>query len=186
MSEHGEITEGGALRFVRLLPGPIKRVWAWIAEPEKRALWLAGGEIGLVPGARISFEFDHSRITPHTEDLPPEKYGGAGNTEMEGKVLECEPPHLFVFSWPGPGDITTTVTIRLAEADEGQVLLELIHDGIPSWTDLIGASAGWHVHFDIMQAHMEGRVPGPFWAAHTVSEADYEARFAGEQARFAD
>ena len=185
MSEHGEITEGGALRFVRLLPGPIERVWSFFADSEKRALWLAGGEIGQAPGAKMTFEFDHSRITPHADDLPPEKYAGSGNTVMEGKIRVYEPPHKMVFSWPGPGDEEATeVSVTLSETEGGKVRLELIHAGIESWSDLIGASAGWHVHMDIMHAHMEARVPDPFWATHTESEADYEKRFAAERARF--
>ena len=29
---HGEAIEPGAIRFVRLLPGPIERVWAFLTE----------------------------------------------------------------------------------------------------------------------------------------------------------
>ena len=177
MSDHGEITEGGAIRFVRILPGPITRVWAWLTEPNKRARWLAGGEIGQVAGAKITFEFDNSSITPHEDDLPPEEYAGAGNTVMEGRVITCEPPHLFVMSWPGKDGVDTSVTMRLEEAEGGKVRLELVHAGIPSWSDLIGVSAGWHVHLYIMVAHMENRVPEPFWVTHTASEVEYEARF---------
>ena len=36
MSEHGIITEAGTIRFRRILPGPIDRVWAFLTEPEKR------------------------------------------------------------------------------------------------------------------------------------------------------
>ena len=37
MSEYGIVTEAGAVRFERLLPGPIERVWAYLTDPDKRA-----------------------------------------------------------------------------------------------------------------------------------------------------
>ncbi len=33
----------GEVRLLRLLPGPIERVWDFIIDPEKRARWFAGG-----------------------------------------------------------------------------------------------------------------------------------------------
>lgn len=186
MSDYGETTEGGALRFVRLVPGPIERVWSFFAEPEKRALWLAGGEIGQTPGAKVTFAFDHARITPHADDVPPEKYAYAGNETMTGTIIIFDPPSHMVFSWPGHGSDMTEVSVRLSEAGNNKVRLELVHSGIGGWSDLIGASAGWHVHLDIMLAHMEARVPPPFWATHTASELDYESRLAADRERFTD
>ena len=37
MSEYGVVLESGAVRFERLLPGPIERVWSYLVEGEKRA-----------------------------------------------------------------------------------------------------------------------------------------------------
>jgi uncharacterized protein YndB with AHSA1/START domain len=48
-AEHGIITEAGAIRFERLLPGPIERVWAYITDSSKRATWLAEGADGAAP-----------------------------------------------------------------------------------------------------------------------------------------
>ena len=36
MSEYGIVTEAGAVRFERLLPGPIERVWAYLTQSDKR------------------------------------------------------------------------------------------------------------------------------------------------------
>ncbi|CFN67405.1 Uncharacterised protein [Bordetella pertussis] len=41
---HGARLDAQSIRFERLLPGPIERVWAWLADADKRARWLAGGE----------------------------------------------------------------------------------------------------------------------------------------------
>ena len=37
-AEHGVITEAGAIRFERLLPGPIERVWDYLVDPAKRRI----------------------------------------------------------------------------------------------------------------------------------------------------
>ena len=37
----GEIIDTQTVRFERLLPGPIERVWAYLTESEKRRKWLA-------------------------------------------------------------------------------------------------------------------------------------------------
>ena len=41
MNEYGTLIGNNSIRFERLLPGPIERVWAYLVEPDKRALWLA-------------------------------------------------------------------------------------------------------------------------------------------------
>jgi len=43
MSEFGVLTEARTIRFQRLLPGPIERVWAFLTESDKRGRWLASG-----------------------------------------------------------------------------------------------------------------------------------------------
>ena len=49
-ADRGTITEAGTIRFERLLPGPIERVWAYLTESDKRAKWLAAGDMDLRPG----------------------------------------------------------------------------------------------------------------------------------------
>ena len=44
--DYGTQLEDGSLRFVRDLPGPIERVWDYLVDPEKRALWFCGGTSG--------------------------------------------------------------------------------------------------------------------------------------------
>src|SRR5690606_7556689 len=46
----GEIMDAHTVRFERVLPGPIERVWACLTEPEKRRTWLAGGTMELREG----------------------------------------------------------------------------------------------------------------------------------------
>lgn len=41
MNEFGVVTEPGTVRFERVLPGPIERVWAYLTESEKRRSYSA-------------------------------------------------------------------------------------------------------------------------------------------------
>ena len=59
MSEYASAT-GNTLRIERRLPGPIERVWAYLVESEKRALWFAGGVWDLHPGGEARVVFDSS------------------------------------------------------------------------------------------------------------------------------
>ena len=54
LERDGEILDAGTIRFERLLPGPIERVWAFLTESEKRKLWLAAGDFELRPGGKLA------------------------------------------------------------------------------------------------------------------------------------
>jgi len=55
------------IRFERLLPGPVERVWAYLTESKKRATWLAAGEFDLRIGGRIELHFDNDKLS---DDIP--------------------------------------------------------------------------------------------------------------------
>ncbi len=59
----GELREDGTLVFERIRPGPIERVWAYLIDGDKRALWLAGGDMPVVPGATGRMTFNHAGLT---------------------------------------------------------------------------------------------------------------------------
>jgi uncharacterized protein YndB with AHSA1/START domain len=40
MADLGQVIHGDAVRFERLLPGPIERVWDFLTKPEHLATWL--------------------------------------------------------------------------------------------------------------------------------------------------
>src|SRR3546814_7486145 len=54
-AEYGVITEAGAIRFERLLPGPIERVWEYLVDPDKRRTWLADGPMAARAGGQIEY-----------------------------------------------------------------------------------------------------------------------------------
>ncbi|WP_234274916.1 hypothetical protein [Billgrantia zhangzhouensis] len=48
-SGYGKDIAEDSIRFERLLPGPIERVWAFLTESDKRGLWLASRRHGNAP-----------------------------------------------------------------------------------------------------------------------------------------
>lgn len=85
MSDKGTYVEHEgrpAVRFVRVYRHAIERVWSAVTEPRELRAWFPSEvRLELRKGAKILFSGD-----PHTEDL-------------EGEVLECDPPRLFAFTW---------------------------------------------------------------------------------------
>ncbi len=45
MNDYATRIAPDAIRLERLLPGPIERVWAFLTESDKRARWLAAGDV---------------------------------------------------------------------------------------------------------------------------------------------
>jgi uncharacterized protein YndB with AHSA1/START domain len=175
MSEHGVLVDRRTVRFERLLPGPIERVWAYLTESEKRATWLAAGEMELAVGGRVEHVFHNSRLTGHDDPPPPkyEKYGG--ESRMAGTITACEPPRRLAYTWPESSGEPSEVTFELAPRGE-RVLLVLTHRRLASREDVLGVSGGWHAHLDILADRLEGRRPPSFWPTHTRLEAEYERR----------
>ena len=64
MSDYGVVTEAGAVRFERLLPAPVERVWDYLTDSELRRKWFAGGEMELRPGGAMALLFHNSELAP--------------------------------------------------------------------------------------------------------------------------
>ena len=74
MSEYGELIDESTVRFERLLPGPIERVWGYLTEKEKRAKWLCGGDVETSVGGHVDMHF-HNVSLSTDDDIPrPDKY----------------------------------------------------------------------------------------------------------------
>ena len=70
MNKFGELIAPDTVRFERMLPGPIERVWAYLTESDKRAQWFCSGETELRVGGHIDMHFDNSQLSP-LDDVPP-------------------------------------------------------------------------------------------------------------------
>lgn len=182
MSAYGHLTAKDIIRFERLLPGPIERVWAYLVEPEKRRLWLADGPMTLIPGGEVALHFRNAELS-RDDDRAPEAYRDQENCgDMHGHVLQCEPPHRLVFTWgedpSHPEDAHSEVHVEL-HAEGVQVRLILIHKRLQAH-ELTSVAGGWHTHLGILEDHLSGQAPRPFWRTHTRLEAEYVERLGGE------
>lgn len=179
MNNYGTFTESGTIRFERLLPGPIERVWAFLTESEKRGKWLASGNAELHVGGKVELNFNHKNLAPHDDSIP-EKYksmeGGVGFT---GRVTKCDPPRLLGFTWPEENDVVSEVTFELIPKENNKVLLILTHRRLGDDRDtLISVASGWHTHLGILADRLSGKTPKGFWTVHKKVETQYEQRLA--------
>ena len=175
---YGNLIAGDTIRFERLLPGPIERVWAYLTESDKRALWLAEGPMALDTGGDIALHF-HNADLSQNDDRAPEKYRDYENCgSVFGRITRCEPPYRLSYTWTDlPGDIDSEdseVDFELAiEGD--RVRLVLIHRRLHAH-ELLSVAGGWHTHLGILEDHLHGRKARPFWRTHTALESEYESR----------
>ncbi|MCF3649279.1 SRPBCC family protein [Synoicihabitans lomoniglobus] len=170
----GKFTTPAEVRLVRTLPGPIERIWDYLTDPAKRALWFAGGPMEPCEGGKMLLKFQHKNIAP--EETPPEAYQEVHETgfEMPGTILRWEPPRVLTYTFDEDSDVTFELTAQ------GQyVVLVLTHRArggdVPS---IPGYAAGWHSHFAILIAQLAGETVPPFWATHAKLKAEYAKVYA--------
>ena len=177
MSDYGELISPDTVRFERLLPGPIERVWSFLVESEKRGRWLNSGEMELHVGGSVEMHF-HNASLSNKPDIPkPEKYKDLPeHMSFSGTVTACDPPRLLSHSWEFEGE-SSEVTYELSERDD-QVMLVLTHRRLKP-AEIPGACGGWHTHLEILADLLNDQEPEAFWKRHTVLEAEYEKRLAG-------
>ena len=170
---HGEFPTPGEVRFVRLLPGPIERVWAYLTDPEKRATWFVGGAMELRPGGRAQLFFRHANISPHEKPRAgAEQFHDPGVT-MEAVVTRCEPPRLLAFTFGGTEvGKSPEVTFELKPFGD-QVQLVLTHRGAAGPSELADVSGGWHTHLTILSARLNGRPAPGIWSTSAQLGAEY-------------
>ncbi len=168
---HGQFTGPGEVRLIRLLAGPIERVWDYLTTPEKRARWLCGGIVEQRPGGKIEFAMRHRDLAP--DETPPERYQHVHDPGVTfgGRVLRCEPPRLLVHTFGGDD---SEVTFELTPQGQ-QVLLVLTHrakgEDLPELTNY---ASGWHTHVAHLIAELEGAPRPPFWPLHARLKPEYE------------
>lgn len=176
MKEYGVVLESGAVRFERLLPGPIERVWSYLTESEKRGQWLASGVFDLRVGGRTEMLFKHSEIT---DEAPPEAYRVVHESGVRatGTITRCEPPRIIAFTWGGGDEPESEVEFELVPKGE-RVLLMLTHRKLPSKAEMTNVSGGWHIHLGLLEDMLAGRPRRGFWSRFAALETDYAARYA--------
>ena len=178
MDKYGKFTEPGTIRFERLLPGPVERVWNYLTQPHLRGKWLAAGSMALRKGGDVKLVFNHNTLTPFDES-PPDKYRDLGEVStMHGKITRLDAPRLLSSTWvEEPGE--SEVTFELSPQDD-KVLLTLTHRRLGDDREtLLSIGAGWHTHLNILEDKLNGREPKPFWEVHMELEEEYGAQLDG-------
>jgi uncharacterized protein YndB with AHSA1/START domain len=178
-TEFGTVTAADTIRFDRLLPGPIERVWAFLTEPDKRAQWLAGGPMDLRVGGKVELRFHHADLSKHAEPVPERfKKKLESGTTMLGRVTRAEPPRLLSYTWGGESGSESEVTFELTPQGD-KVRLLLTHRRLDRKA-MHGVGPGWHTHLGILADRLGGREPGGFWSTFLAVEAEYEKRLRAE------
>lgn len=176
MSDYGTLIAADTVRFERLLPGPIERVWAYLTESDKRGTWLARGAVEPRAGGQVELHFLHSGLSPLPDQIPAKYKSMEKGASFTARVTRWEPPRLLSHSWPEPSGNESEVTFELTPQGN-DTLLVLTHRRLGA-DQKVSVAGGWHTHLGILVDHMNGRVPQPFFLTHSRLEGEYETRLA--------
>jgi uncharacterized protein YndB with AHSA1/START domain len=141
--ENGQSFHVLAVKFERVLPGPIENVWRHLTDPKLMPAWFGGeSRIEARAGGRIDLMGGHIR----------------------GVVTQCAPPRRLAYSWNvfDPGDPPEAlsaypesyITFDLEPAGD-DVRLTLTHLPILDRFEKQNAM-GWHTMLDILGATVRG------------------------------
>lgn len=174
----GKVLESGAVRFERILPGPIERVWEYLTVPEKRSLWLAGGEMELHVGGRVTLEFHNATLAPKGEPVPDWLQPYTGPLTNPGRITQINKPYLLGFTWgdAGDGSPASEVVFEL-KAQGSSVLMALTHRRLTSNTEGLMVSCGWHVHTGVLVAVLNGDPKPSYWQKFDQVRKHYDQQF---------
>lgn len=177
MSDYGELLDENTVRFERMVPGPIERVWSFLTESDKRARWLCSGDVASAVGGVVDMHF-HNQSLSGDNDIPrPEKYQGRPEKiSFVGTVTRFEPPYILEHTWEF-GEESSEVCYELSEQGD-KVKLVLIHRKLESADTVRDVSGGWHTHLNVLVDVLDGVKARPFYKMQTQYESEYAERLA--------
>lgn len=176
-NQYGTFPEPETLRFERLLNGPIERVWAYLTESDKKAKWLAAGDVEPRVGGKVELNFYHKNLSENDNPIPEKYKEMEDGDSFTGRVTQWDPPHLLSYNWSEHTNDQSEVTFELIPQENDKVLLVLTHRRLGDDRDfVIGALAGWHTHLGILVDRLEGKEPKGFWKIHSKMEIKYSER----------
>jgi uncharacterized protein YndB with AHSA1/START domain len=177
MDNFGKRIDAHTVRFERLLPGPVEKIWAYLTDDQKRSEWFAGGALPSKVGETFQLKFKHSDLSPN-QAPPPERFK---DMDVKGfvateRLLALEPMRRLAYTFgeenPPPSEVEFAL---MPEGDK--VRLTLTHRKIPDRAYAVNVSGGWHSHLSILQYKAEGKVPPAFWDVWRETEHTYEERY---------
>lgn len=160
LDKDGVLLDASTIRFERLLPGPIERVWAYLTESGKRKQWIAAGDFELRNGGKMHLFFHHKNISKQNTAVPEEfrKMNDEGEG-FDGEVLAVEAPRLLTITWGGDSE----VTFELTPQSNNEVLLTVTHRKLTD-DGMKYVLPGWHVHLGLLADILNGEETRDFWA----------------------
>lgn len=175
MNDYGELLDESTVRFERMLPGPVERVWRYLTESDRRARWLCAGDVENAVGGHVDMHF-HNVSLSGSGDIPrPEKYRDMPEKmSFTGKVTRCEPPRVLEHTWEFEGE-NSLVLYELTEQGD-RVKLVLTHRRLESADIVLSVSGGWHTHLNLLADVLEGSEPRPFYKMQAQFESEYRDR----------
>jgi len=175
---YGNVLESGAVRFERILPGPIGRVWDFLTESEKRGTWLASGEMELWVGGKVTLNFHNARLSPPGEAVPNWLQPFTGPLTLNGEVTLLDKPHRLGFTWGDAGDGSPASEVVFELKPQGSsVMLALTHRRLTGNREGFMISCGWHTHLGVLIAQVNGDAPPPYWQKFEQVKAVYHRNF---------
>jgi uncharacterized protein YndB with AHSA1/START domain len=162
----GTLADAHTLRMQRRLPGPIERVWSYLADSDLRRQWLASGVMPMQPGASFELVWRNDELSGSAAERPE---GFSAESRATCQFIEVDPPRRMRYIWPGVGE----VCIEL-EAVDDEVMLTLTHCQLLGERLILNVCAGWHAHLELLIAHLEGQQPPSLWRTWTRLRKDYE------------
>lgn len=176
-NQYGTFPEPETLRFERLLSGPIERVWEYLTKSDKKAKWLAAGDVEPGDGGKVELHFHHKDLSEKDDPIPEKYKTMEEGTYFEGRVVDWDPPHLLSYTWGEETGEESLVTFELTQKQNNKVLLILTHQRLgDDRANFISVASGWHTHLGILIDRLNDEKPKGFWEVHTKMEEEYEQR----------
>ena len=174
---YGVVVGPGTIRFERILPGPIERVWSYLSDSDKRATWLAPGELAPQAGSEVFLKFYHADLSRKSAPIPEQFKQFAHGAVTRHEVVRFEPPFVLGLTWGG-GENAGLSEVRFELTPRGpDVQFVLTHRGLADRATLRNCGCGWHTHLAILAARLDEREPEAFWSTFNTLYGEYEKRF---------
>ena len=175
MSEYGELLDEKTVRFERLLPGPIERVWAYLTEGDKRAKWLCGGDVETTANGHVDMHFHNMSLSGEGDIPRPKKYEEMPEKmSFSGKVTRCEVPNVLQHTWEFENEFSEVCYELTEEGDK--VRLVLTHRRLETADLVRDVSAGWHTHLNVLEDVLAETPVRPFYKMQQDLESEYGQR----------
>ena len=172
VEDYAVLTDPTTLQIQRLLPGPIERVWEYLVQGELRRKWFAAGDMPMEVGAPLELVWRNDELTDPPGQRPD---GSSDENRMQSRVLELEPLRKVVIAWGTSGG---SVEFGLDPRGD-QVMLTVIHRGVPDRSSALSFGPGWHAHLGMLVALLTGARPEPFWSEIARLKGEYDERLPG-------